>query len=408
MVQLFFIFVCFLIEIIILIKLYKNQSYKSIFTFVYLIAFYYCNSVFIDLLISDKKSIGLRSVNQYIDLWNPSFFYVYFSYFIFLLVFGLLVLFKKPPVFKPLCSIYKPFSIKKNTIKILVFFSISFLIYISITIYGLDRMEKKEMMSTIYWYFVLFSIFTWLFSILVAKNKGLLMLAFTACVIYYSIYSFERELILLLIITALFYFKNDFSWGKILSFMCLSWFILTYWKSFYVLALGDSGFLGFKEMLINTKISFSGSDPIASYMLIYDYFDKCPPIYDDFYLTYITLPIQQLSVIFKGEEIRNLGEVAQSYYTGGDYGLAFSMILESILNFGMLLGPILLALGLFKFLSFLLNKFYLLRPALDVILIVSMVTFTRSDFLPFLKIYLIPLVLIFLVFNGIIKRQNEV
>lgn len=398
----------FIIEIFLFIKIYKNVGYKSIYFFVFVLGFYYSNSVFVDIVFIEGNIINVGRITQVINLNTEGFVYTYLAYFIFLLSFSLLVINnrknkKKSDTFK------SNYLLERFTgsllFRILIWVSIAMLLALTIQAFGLDRMAKRDLQTTLNWYSTLFSFFTWILLIFSKNSPRLESIVLTSAVIFYSVFSFERESILLLIITGLFYLKKEISFKSLLLFGTIAWLILTYWKLFYLIVLGDGEMSEFVELFLQTKVSFSASDSAASFLLIHDYFESHPFFYNDFSLSYFIMPYNQMASYFNNIEVVNLSEAAMDYYTQGAFGLAFSMILESILNFGPFFGPLFLGVSLFYLIQSLLNKFKLLRPAVDILLILSMVTFVRSDILPYLKIYLVPMVIIFIFYSFLLKRK---
>jgi hypothetical protein len=91
-------------------------------------------------------------------------------------------------------------------------------------------------------------------------------------------------------------------------------------------------------------------------------------------------------------------------YTGGMYGVAFSMILESLLNFSYL-GPFLLVIILKITYNFLYSKFYYMKRIIDVMFILFFITFVRTEFMVMIKVYIIHMSVFLLLVHLFRKRM---
>ena len=110
--------------------------------------------------------------------------------------------------------------------------------------------------------------------------------------------------------------------------------------------------------------------------------------------------------MFFSSDWQSLGEYSTEYYTEGRMGTAFSMILESMLNFWYF-GPVILGISIttlyFKSLA---ARPYIVK-ALYLIWFIVIIKLVRSELTVVLKLYLAPS-LIALLFFIIIFRPNTI
>jgi len=198
----------------------------------------------------------------------------------------------------------------------------------------------------------------------------------------------------------------------------LSGVFILIWKSFYVFILVESFNIdGFIAAINRGGFSLSNSDPKASIFLIASYFDQT---YNEFYntlgFTYIENMIGQFLRTFKIIDYPSLGERTATYFldmTEKGKGLAFSGILESLLNFSYV-GPFILGiiLGLVTVkITDLKNIDSYKYKILSLFILIIILKLVRTEVAVVLKIYILPMMIAyFIVFKNSYtqKRVNEV
>jgi len=108
--------------------------------------------------------------------------------------------------------------------------------------------------------------------------------------------------------------------------------------------------------------------------------------------------------VFLDTNYLSLGEFSSEYYTNSKMGTAFSMILESILNFGFL-APLILPLLILNILKHLLKRNIYYKDFFSVYFVFLMLKLVRTEFTVILKLYVLPFVLFVLLINYLKKNQ---
>ena len=141
---------------------------------------------------------------------------------------------------------------------------------------------------------------------------------------------------------------------------------------------------------------FVNVDPITSILMLSDFIDD-RSVYITYYGSYIVNTLMQF--VRMGVDVNwiSISEFTQEYYTRGEMGTAFSMIMESILNFWYF-GPIVVG----YFITFLFYKttkaagiYYKL---LYLIFFIFMLKFVRTELAVVLKLYIFPAVVAYIIF----------
>jgi len=235
------------------------------------------------------------------------------------------------------------------------------------------------------------------------KKNNLFLILFVS-VIGYGIIEGGREIFVYIGISYLFSRENiKITIPKILGTFFLLGFVIL-WKPISVFILQNNDPAGFMLWMgSNFSFSISGQDPKASVFMISDYIEGSS-FYEQFRFSYITNTVMQFLRTFKLVSYQSIGERVVYHYNpkfakkGG--GLAFSGILESLLNFWYL-GP--LVLGAFlSYVSARINslKFkdrylYILLSTFFVILCLKLV---RTEMAVVLKIYVLPMLIAYFLF----------
>lgn len=381
------------IEVLFLYLLYRRYGIDNAIVITYAIVFFYCNSIVLDILFSDDNKI--TSSFLVIDGSSLAYNLVAISYFLFLgPYFVLFYYFKSKSIVNGHAKNFK--FRNSNIIKIFIYISILIMVLIVVKNSQYTRAELKNegtfLLTLINWLLLFF----WAFVLLIVRDisKRILILYSTALFLY-CIFSYEREPIVFLAIALLFKITQKKRLGiKLISIVAFcGFFVLNYFKAFYQIILGGGNIDVFFDYIGEKSISFSGLDPLASFTLLYDYFDNQPHFYYEFDFTYITSFTDQISkYVFNDNSVQSMTKVASGYYVGDAYGLAYSMILESIINLSFL-GPIFLALCAKIFYTLLKKNFFYLDRVGDLIFIMFFVSFVRTELIVMFKIYLVPITL---------------
>src|SRR5690606_26250560 len=137
------------------------------------------------------------------------------------------------------------------------------------------------------------------------------------------------------------------------------------------------------------QVYLSSLDPLASYTLIYDYLssNNSGNLYRQYEFSYITNTFKQFANLF-GDIFpyhESIGQHIKKYYTGGEYGLAFSMVLESILNFWYF-GPIIIGIALNRVLAALTPFILKYGKVFEIFFITGVLLLIRTEMAVFLKL----------------------
>ena len=153
----------------------------------------------------------------------------------------------------------------------------------------------------------------------------------------------------------------------------------------------------------NFTFSITGLDPLSSVLMIVDY-NNGEKFYNQFQFSYFQNTILQFLRTFDLVEYKSIGESIVLHYEpnnarrGG--GLAFSGILESILNFWYY-GPFILGLVLGG-VSTLISRLRLSNnfnyKVFSIFFIILCLKLVRTELAVVLKIYLLPMIIAYIVF----------
>lgn len=401
---------CFLVavEAVLYLFLLKKYRLKSIVTLSFTIIFFYGASPVFDALIFSVHKLHQGKI--IIDLYSETSFFVQLLYATVLMPFGLLCL-KSKKINQISFGFKKPQLVLRNKVFLeffIVFFTLVFL-YLIYKSMGYNRMETKAAYNTFYfaWGFRIGQYF-WAFLFLSKIYKGFLMHIYTIAVLLFSIFLFEREPIVFLMFVFLYRSRFNPKFFLVIPLAVIGYFLIGYWKLFYSTMIISNNFSFFVEQIKSRPAYLSLIDPLASYALIYDYISAPLNIYTDYTFSYITNTYTQFVNIFFDAypDHQSLGHFAKQYYTGGKYGFAFSMVLESMLNFWYF-GPFILGLFLFRILKFLIYYIRKYGDVFEILFVTSLLTLVRTEMAVFLKLFLIPIILTFILFKRFIKTKTK-
>jgi hypothetical protein len=216
-----------------------------------------------------------------------------------------------------------------------------------------------------------------------------------ALLLFYSIVSFERENILLVIYSLVVNLKSS---KLSVRHVFLGLFLLglmVYYKAivgFFILYLngGEIGNIG------TNSIRLTHIDPAVSLLLLSDFIDDGSN-YIGYYGSFIVNTIMQIIRVFVDINWSSLGEYSTEYYTQGEMGTAFSMILESLLNFWYF-GPIIIG-AVITYIFYVTDKMSGIYYKLHYFIwFMFMLKFVRTELAVVLKLYIVPAIIAYYLF----------
>jgi hypothetical protein len=385
-----------LIETVFMYLLYKKYGFKNAILLVYIIVFFYCNAIVIDFYFL----LRIKELNDYVTISRDSIAMdlTVFSYFLFLGTYfiGFYYLKLKTPL--------KQTFNKSKSSNILIYTSIFvMLLIISINskVTRLDLKESGNIFTTSINWFILFY---WSYVVFCKKEiSKKLLLFYSTVVIFYCVYTYEREPIVFFGVLLALRFSKKIKLIYVIPSGIISLYVLSYYKAFYLIILRGYDSKIFFKYVSNNPISLSKLDPTASFRLLYDFFDTKPLFYYDYNFTYFTSFIDQFNRYINGHTVFSMSKVASRYYVGDTYGLAFSMILESVINFWYF-GPIILAIVARVIYKYLKTKFYYLNEVIDLIFIMFFLSFVRTELIVMSKVFIFPMILFLLIVHFNFKK----
>ncbi|WOK06274.1 hypothetical protein RT717_24675 [Imperialibacter roseus] len=186
------------------------------------------------------------------------------------------------------------------------------------------------------------------------------------------------------------------------------YFVLGYWKYFYAIVIYGQGWSYFIDYISFRQVYLSRLDPIASYSLLYDFIGN-GSIYGEYVFSYVTNTFIQFLNVFTNyfPNYLTLGQYSKLYYADNRVGLAFSFIIESILNFWFF-GPIVAALFIYYIQRKVESYSNKHGAYLEILSVISIVVLVRTELAVFLKINVLPMVLVFFVMNKYFTSRSFV
>ena len=399
------LFFYFLVEILFLFILVRKYKTPNVLVLAYVIFLIYAQSTYIKHLFFGVDQIEF---NQYyllnFKISSDAYFMASTCYFLFMLSFGLIASFIKTD---GLFVTNKKVQILQINFKLKIFILllVSYILLYYVSTLGFDR-ELKKQFSIIQFDFVIYylAFYLWAFLFFYSNYKNKYFYLLTFAVLLYAVFSFEREFVAFIAIVFLFKYKHLFrSYKMIFSFLIAYIFMLN-WKHFYVIVITDSNSLSTFYEFIKLNSFVNNSETAVGISLLTNYFQN--DIYGDYYLSYITNIYNQFIRVFIDTGYNSLAEFSSSYYTSNRMGTAFSMILESILNFG-LIGPILLPLFIIRVFIKILKKKIKLYDFYSVFLIFILLKLVRTELAVLLKLYILPFLLFMFLLRFFLKKKNN-
>lgn len=386
-------------ELIMFYLLYKKFGIANGIVIVFLIVFFYCNSVVVDVLLFNNVYSSFRGAVQ-IHSENIAFDLTCISYFLFLFVYFICFKFfytKKPITLKYL------YRVPNWLVVLFVFILALYILRNSATTREEIKGTGSFIMRVLYVSLMLFYIFL---TFSATYKSKILKIIVNIAFILFCIFSYEREPIVLLFMILLFKYKHKINLKYAIPLGGIGVVVLSYFKAFYVILLSTGNTDAFFAYVNNNPIVLSNLDPLPSFTLIYDYF-RGVMIYDRYDYSYITSLVNQIPIYFGNarEEI-SYGQKASNYYVSGDYGVAFSMILESLLNFSYF-GPIFLAIVSLQCYRFLMRMYYKFPELINILFIMFFLSFIRTEFIVIFKVYIFPFIVFLSVLSVLVNLYKN-
>jgi len=410
----FTISVIFLLEIWILIHISRKVEYYNPVLFFLALPIFYANSLFLDYLVSGqgfleletmKPTLSVHDVN-YLIIVLLTFFYVLGAYTRVFMKggrFNILLAQKKAQILDfDAKNIYSPLKI------FFIFISLAYIWLLISQIYGLGREEIKSMgtpLRVITTQTVLFFIS---FSLIYKWKYRLLNTIILVTLLIYSMLSFERETILFVLFSLIV--NRPLSKLSIshISLAVMLFAIMFYYKKvvwLIIFLINGTDIEYALNDLSEQSLRFTHVDPAASLLMLSDFLDNGAH-FINYYGSYVVNVIAQVLRMFIDLDWPSLGEFSTQYYTGGKMGTAFSMIIESMLNFWYF-GPFIVGFAITHFfyktekLAGIYYKFHYL------IWFIFMVKFVRTEFAVVLKLYVLPAIIAYIAFVWVSKKNRS-
>ena len=397
-------FSLFIIEVVLLLLLIRNKKKTSHpFVIVFSIAFFYLNAPLLDHFFLNIKQ--LRYIDRYIDFKSNSFlYYCYYKLLFFVAFFFFLIKKNKRIVYY----------FKKNeyTFKIKKEFLLSLLLLV-LSLYNLNNLivntisTRSELALTQTPFSLILRNFTnYLFIILfcLKVKKSMVYNLFIWTSILYFFFAFEREPLVILFF-CIIYTKKVFSGSKILVLTSLALLpVLFLWKVIYssLLYKKGGGVQVVQDFYKEQVFSFSGLDPGSSFKIFYEYLEGTIS-YSNYSFTYFTGVLNQVYRMFFVSDYKTLAEYSSIELVGSRYGVAFSFLLESILNFSVL-GPVIISYLILIFINHGMKLQSKYGAGIIVCCIYIVLKLMRTEIATIVKLEIFPLVLVLLFFTFFIKK----
>ena len=387
------------------ILIYKKYSYRSPYFIIYIIYFLYLYSVHLDFLFFDFQNISIyRKVDvkfssltfTIINLLSFSFFAGYF----------LNLKFNEGK--------YKIIEISYLKIRNKPLFYLVLIIFIAYNLseiktnFGSTRSDLKDNISL---GSMLFNNFQRYFFLIIFASRikaSKLLNIYALSFILMGILTFEREPIVVFFIALVFKMKKK---KKILIPLLMSsilLFIIANFKSFYINVLysAGEGFDSFIESSRNTNFSFSGLDPIMSYIILYDSINVYFEQFSEYRFSYITGIFQQTYRFIALDDYQTLAEYSTEIYTNSSFGTAFSFIVESILNFWFF-GPFILGFVITNVLKYSIKISHIYGNGIIAAVIFVLMKFCRTELSTVIKLQILPLIFALIVIYIFSKTDDK-
>ncbi len=396
--------IIFILEIMIFLHISRRVEYYNPILLFIVLPIFYANALFFDFIFSGISHLELRSMNLSVSVYDSNYLAIVMLTFFFLTGVYFVVLLKNKSFnmmrYEKLCLIANVDSCRVSALKtIMVLFGLIYIFVLLAQIYGLDR-DQIRSLSTPYREIITQTVFIFLcFSLIYRWKSRTFNLTILAILLAYSILSFQRENIVLVIFSLLLTVRPiKLSVRHVVLAMFL-FALMVYYKAIVWAVLYFIDGHGTDVALshfFQLSFRFTHVDPAASILMLSDFIGNSK-VYSDYYGSYITNTLMQFLRIIFDLDWKSLGEFSTDYYTKGEMGTAFSMIIESILNFWYF-GPFVLGV-------FITKMFYKTEPISAAyyklhyfIWFMLMLKFIRTELAVVLKLYMLPAIIAYLLF----------
>lgn len=394
------------LEVILLVTLARRLGIGSPYFIVFVTSFIYLNAVYLDYLLFDIHAYLNIIIPIYPDFESDVFFKFNLLSFSYLLTFFIAA------------NYYHNFEqiklqIHKANTGLNFNFKLFFLVLIAFNLYSIFRgweMTRVDRVDLVTPYNLWLRNITNYFFILLfcfKNQRNPIILIFYATTLLYFFVSFEREPIVVVLLCILY--KNNLTKHPLVIILMsiLLFIVLSVWKFFYVTVLypDGGGIYEFVNNFQSQPFTLAGLDPKTSFLLSYNFIED-PNIYADYKFSYISGIYHQFYRIFLYSDYETLAEYSTRIFTGGNYGTAFSFLIESILNLGYF-GPIIVAivLNFCLFNSFQWSKEF--GVGIVVITVFLAMKLMRTELSTLVKLQLLPVIFSCLLFR-IYNKTNSV
>jgi hypothetical protein len=269
-------------------------------------------------------------------------------------------------------------------------------------IMGHTRNEIKIATGNIFYSIsTLFSLFIWIFGLFLEKKKNIIFYFFSAIMILLSIVLFEREFIIVLFMVIFYRFFSHINIFVFSISLIIALSTLAFYKAIYSYFIFD---VKFSDLVAGStsNFTFAGIDPLVSFLMLSDFFKE--NIFQDFHFTYLIDTIIHFIKTFYPFEYKTMAQTATEYYTNNEMGTAFSLVLESLVNFGFL-GPLIIGVLLGYIYMKIYKKRYYYSYVTDIIIVLLSLKLIRTEFAVVMKLYVLPILLALLVFKLFHRKQ---
>ena len=399
------------IKLILLYIIRKKFGFVSVHFITLSIFFIYSQSFLIDYLLFGHKVLEYVSLSP-LNIYSNEYMYIVSLYLLFFIGYVLISLkvSSKSEILdeKHIYSDNHNFNFFRN----FIFTSVIF--YFTFNIIGLPRLEKISFYSSNQFLFFLINVSLFGSIILVFKNQfskriNNFVLFFIIINFLFGFLEGGREIFIYAGLSyLLFYEKINLSFWNIVLYSLVI-LILPFWKLINVFLFDLNDLDMFITVLnnlssVNFKFGLTYLDPMPSLLLINEYLIG-NEFFKQFHLSYLLNPTNQFLNLFNlvdsYESISS--KITDQFVSKSNFkltGIAFSGILESILNFwyfgpfilGMLLGLISNRIYSYRFKSKFIYKLF------SIFFIIMVFKLVRTELAVVLKIYLFPMILAYFIF----------
>lgn len=407
--------IIFFLELVILFHVSRRVEYYNPIMLFIALPMFYANSLFLDYVISGNGFLELQVLEPTLSVHETNYLIIVFLTFLYVLgVYaasllqggGYCLLVNKK---RNLAFAFNKENYHNRLGVVFIFASLVYMMLLIGKIYGLGRDEIKALANPVS-VLMTQTLFIFLcFSLMYKWRVKFLNMVILVVLLTYSILSFERENILFVIFSLIVNF-----WPKRLSLKHVFWaslllLLMIYykpivWAVIYYIRGSELDYIltGFFENVVR----LTHVDPAASLLMQSDFIGR-ESIYQDYYGSYLVNTFMQILRVFLNVDWLSLGEFSTEYYTQGNMGMAFSMILESVLNFWYI-GPFVLGF-IITVVFFQTEKFSNIYYRLHhFIWMIFMLKLVRTELAVVLKLYILPACIAYVIFVWLSKNKLRI